>query len=190
MLEVLSTFVNQKNCTVLPFVLPSGIYRLEWEAFSPVNLSKRRTNPCKSLAQRPSGWSTTDPIEGPCIKLQGVFDLPRTSSGFESLAARRRMRVGLTAFGSRDNTLKSYQAALASFLSEFTGRQLGEITNEEILSFLNRVTEGRKPQTRRIRYAHLSAFFNFIRNNLDQEFRNPCDTPAMKRLFRNRAPSR
>ena len=91
---------------------------------------------------------------------------------------------------SRENTLKSYQAALASFLAEFTDRQIGEIATEEILSFLNRVTEGRKPQTRRVRYAHLSAFFNFIRNNLDPEFRNPCDTPAMKRLFRNRAPSR
>jgi integrase len=54
----------------------------------------------------------------------------------------------------------------------------------------DRVTEGKQPQTRRIRYAHLSAFFNFIRNNLDPDFRNPCDTPAMKRLFRNRAPGR
>jgi integrase/recombinase XerD len=91
---------------------------------------------------------------------------------------------------SRENTLKSYEAALAAFLAEFANRQIGEISTEEILSFLNRVTEGRKPQTRRIRYAHLSAFFNFIRNNLDPEFRNPCDTPAMKRLYRNRAPSR
>ncbi len=91
---------------------------------------------------------------------------------------------------SRENTLKSYHAALAAFLAEFTDRQIGEISTEEILSFLNRVTEGKKPQTRRVRYAHLSAFFNFIRNNLDPEFRNPCDTPAMKRLFRNRAPAR
>lgn len=91
---------------------------------------------------------------------------------------------------SRENTLKSYHAALATFLDEFADRQVGEISTEDVLSFLNRVTEGKKPQTRRIRYAHLSAFFNFIRNNLDPDFRNPCDTPAMKRLFRNRAPSR
>jgi hypothetical protein len=50
---------------------------------------------------------------------------------------------------SRDNTLKSYQVALGSFLDEFADRQIGEILTEEILSFLNRVTEGKKPQTRR-----------------------------------------
>jgi integrase len=93
-------------------------------------------------------------------------------------------------FGSKENTLKSYQAALATFLTEFAGRQIGDLSTEDVLSHLNRVTEGKKPQTRRVRYAHLSAFFNFIRNNLDPEFRNPCDTPAMKRLFRNRAPAR
>lgn len=83
---------------------------------------------------------------------------------------------------SRENTLKSYEAALAAFLAEFTDRQIGEISTEEILSFLNRVAEGKKPQTRRVRYAHLSAFFNFIRNNLDPDFQNPWATPAMKRL--------
>jgi integrase len=99
--------------------------------------------------------------------------------------------AGLTVYSvPLDNTLKSYESALAAFLAEFRDRQIGEITTEEILSFLNRVTEGKKPQTRRIRYAQLSAFFNFVRNNLDPEFRKPCDTPAMKRLYRNRAPSR
>jgi len=91
---------------------------------------------------------------------------------------------------SRENTLKAYQALSCIFLGEFADRQIGEISTEDILSFLNRVTEGKKPQTRRIRYAHLSAFFNFVRNNLHPDFRNPCDTPAMKRLFRNRAPAR
>jgi integrase/recombinase XerD len=91
---------------------------------------------------------------------------------------------------SRENTLKAYQAALDTFSAEFADRKISEISSEEILSFLNRVTEGKKPQTKRTRYAHLAAFFNFIRNNLDPDFRNPCDTPAMKRLFRNRAPAR
>ncbi|RJR40222.1 MAG: hypothetical protein C4576_20200, partial [Desulfobacteraceae bacterium] len=47
---------------------------------------------------------------------------------------------------SRENTLKSYEAALNPFLAEFANRQIGEISTEEVLSFLNRVTEGRKPQ--------------------------------------------
>jgi integrase/recombinase XerD len=91
---------------------------------------------------------------------------------------------------SRENTLKAYQAALDTFPAEFGDRKISEISPEEILLFLNRVTEGEKPQTRRTRYAHLAAFFNFIRNNFDSDFRNPCDTPPMKRLFRNRAPAR
>ncbi|MBN1104015.1 MAG: site-specific integrase [Deltaproteobacteria bacterium] len=52
---------------------------------------------------------------------------------------------------------------------------------------MNRLTEGRKQQTKRSRYAHLLAFFNFVRNNFDQDFRNPCDTPVLKKLFRARS---
>ena len=43
---------------------------------------------------------------------------------------------------------------------------------------------GRNPGTKRIRYAHLSAFFNFIRNNLDINFKNPCDSPMLRKMFR------
>jgi integrase/recombinase XerD len=91
---------------------------------------------------------------------------------------------------SRENTLKAYKTALETFSAEFADKKINELSSEDVLSFLNRVTEGKKPQTKRARYAHLTAFFNFIRNNLDPEFRNPCDTPAMKRLFRNRTPAR
>ncbi len=30
---------------------------------------------------------------------------------------------------------------------------------------------------------YLKAFFNFIRNNLDDQLPNPCDTPMLKKLF-------
>jgi integrase/recombinase XerD len=59
------------------------------------------------------------------------------------------------------------------------------LTSDEVLSFLNRVTEGTKQQTKRTRYSHLSAFFNFIKNNVGQNLQNFCDTPIMKKLFRN-----
>ena len=29
-----------------------------------------------------------------------------------------------------------------------------------------------------------SGIFQFIKNNLDPDFRNPCDTPMLKKLFR------
>ena len=86
---------------------------------------------------------------------------------------------------SRDNTLRAYQAVLSNFSREFGERNLQEITSDEVLSFLNRMTEGTKQQTKRTRYSHLSAFFNFIRNNIDQTLQNPFDTPMMKKLFRN-----
>jgi integrase/recombinase XerD len=85
---------------------------------------------------------------------------------------------------SKENTIRAYEAIFAKFCQEFGDRNLDELATEEVLSFLNQVTEGRKPQTRRTRYSHLSAFFNFIRNNLDHTFQNPCDTPMMKKLFR------
>jgi hypothetical protein len=64
------------------------------------------------------------------------------------------------------------------------------ILSHKVWVFLGKVTAGAKPQTKRIRYSQLSALLNFVRNNLDQDLRNPCDTPMMKKLFRNRPPLR
>jgi integrase/recombinase XerD len=85
---------------------------------------------------------------------------------------------------SKDNTLRAYEAIFSKFRQEFGGKELDELASDEVLYFLNQVTEGRKAQTRRTRYSHLSAFFNFIRNNVDHSFQNPCDTPMMRKLFR------
>ena len=63
------------------------------------------------------------------------------------------------------------------------------MTADTILTFLNKVTEGRKPGTKRVRYAHLSAFFNFIQNDIVSDLKNPCDSPMLKKLFRAKAPS-
>jgi hypothetical protein len=51
--------------------------------------------------------------------------------------------------------------------------------SQQILTYLNRLTEGNKPYTKRIRYSQLSSFFNFVRNNIDPELRNPCDRPMI-----------
>ncbi|MFC1814954.1 tyrosine-type recombinase/integrase [Thermodesulfobacteriota bacterium] len=87
---------------------------------------------------------------------------------------------------SKDNTVRAYELIIAQLLEEFKSVNLEEITTERILSFLNRITEGKKRQTKRTRYSHLLAFFNFIKNHIDQGFRNPCDTPILKKLFRAR----
>jgi len=85
---------------------------------------------------------------------------------------------------SKENSVRAYRLVLSKFCEEFGGDDLETMTTEKVLFFLNRITEGRKQQTKRSRYSHLLAFFNFIKNNLEQEFRNPCDTPMLKKLFR------
>jgi integrase/recombinase XerD len=37
-----------------------------------------------------------------------------------------------------------------------------------------------------VRYAQLSSFFNFIRNNIDPESTNPCDSPMIRKIYRER----
>ena len=87
---------------------------------------------------------------------------------------------------SKENTIRTYMLVLSKLCKEFGNENLEDITTERVLSFLNRITEGRKKQTKKTRYSHLLAFFNFIKNNIDQDFRNPCDTPMLKKLFRAR----
>jgi len=86
---------------------------------------------------------------------------------------------------SKDNTVKAYNMVLSNFNQEFGERDVQDITSDEVLSFLNRITEGVKQQTKHSRYAHLTALFNFIRTNIDENLQNPCDTPMLKKLFRS-----
>ncbi|MFC1505286.1 tyrosine-type recombinase/integrase [Thermodesulfobacteriota bacterium] len=68
--------------------------------------------------------------------------------------------------------------------NEFGDYELADLSVENILDFMNRLTEGRKPQTKRGRFTSLLAFFNFVKNNLDTDFINPCDSPMLSKLFR------
>jgi site-specific recombinase XerD len=52
---------------------------------------------------------------------------------------------------------------------------------------MSKFTEGRKPQTKRVRFAHLTAFFDFLRNNFDGDLQNPFDSPMLPKLFRPKA---
>ncbi len=58
------------------------------------------------------------------------------------------------------------------------------IISEEVLSFLNKITDGDKQQTKHGRYSHLKAFFNFIKINFDSNLKNPCDTTMLRKLYR------
>jgi integrase len=58
------------------------------------------------------------------------------------------------------------------------------LSSEKVLQFFNIGTDGCKPQTKRVRFSHLSAFFNFLKNNLDLNFENPCELPMLREIFR------
>ena len=70
------------------------------------------------------------------------------------------------------------------FCEAFSNYQLSELTVDTILDFLNQLTDGCKPQTKRVRYAHLAAFFNFIKNNIILDFISPCDSKMLRKLYR------
>jgi integrase len=88
---------------------------------------------------------------------------------------------------SKHNTVRAYQFTIEKFNQNFGNRNLNEVSTDDVLDFMTKFTEGRKPQTKRIRFSHLTAFFNFIRNNFDCDFKNPCDSKMLRKLFRPKA---
>ena len=74
----------------------------------------------------------------------------------------------------KKRTLQSYLPLLLRFGSQYGERLLKAIGPEEIFHFLEETTAGRARSTRRLRYAQLKAFYNFIINRCDFEMRNPC----------------
>ena len=86
------------------------------------------------------------------------------------------------------NTLRNYKSLLNNFINYIGNIELIAITADDVLTFLNKITDGTKQSTKRLRYSLLSAFFNFIKNSFDLEFRNPCDNPMIRELFRQGKP--
>ena len=88
---------------------------------------------------------------------------------------------------SKKNTVRAYEFTIAKFNQNFANLNLNEVSTDGILDFMADFTEGRKPQTKRVRFAHLTAFFNFLINNFDGDLQNPCDSPMLRKLFRPKA---
>ena len=89
---------------------------------------------------------------------------------------------------SKPNTVRSYEAILTKFDLTFGDKELAEISSEDILTFLDKITDGTKQQTRRTRYSHLAAFFNFIIANIDPKMQNPCADQLLKKLYKANVP--
>ena len=87
---------------------------------------------------------------------------------------------------SRPSTARAYEQFISTFHQQFGNHEVDDVTANDILEYMNRITEGLKANTIRAKFAYLHAFFNFIRINIDEEFINPCDTKMLRKLFRPR----
>jgi integrase len=85
---------------------------------------------------------------------------------------------------SKESTLDGYRFVLTKFTTVFGDREVGEISSDEILSFLSALSEGRRQATKRSRYSILSAFFTFVSQSYQPGMPNPCDSPILRKLFR------
>ena len=80
--------------------------------------------------------------------------------------------------------MTGYEFFLPKFANAFPDRDLETFSSEEVLSFLTKLSDGRKKATKRTRFASLTAFFNFIKNSYQSDLENPCDSPVLRKLFR------
>jgi integrase len=99
--------------------------------------------------------------------------------------SRYPLLAGVSQASFKKNTLKTYQSILSKLTTQFGERDLISLTPEEILSFLTQINQDTKQATKRTRYSQLTSFFNFITQNLDPNFRSPCDTPMLKKFYRS-----
>jgi site-specific recombinase XerD len=89
----------------------------------------------------------------------------------------------------KKNTLRNYEFVLDKFQNHFSDIELSAVTSEDVLAFMSTVTDGTKQNTKNLRFTLISAFFNFVKSSLDSEIGNPCDNPALRRLFRTGKPT-
>ena len=71
------------------------------------------------------------------------------------------------------NTIRAYQFIADQLCLNFKDFEVDQISPDEVLAFLNKLTEASRPYTKRIRYSQLSSFFNFVKNNIESDGPNP-----------------
>jgi integrase len=69
-------------------------------------------------------------------------------------------------------------------LSCFADRELDSIKPDEVYQFLENIIGTLAKSTRRLRYAQLKAFFNFVAEKRSPDLKNPCNAPLLSKTFR------
>ena len=81
-------------------------------------------------------------------------------------------------------TIDSYDYLLSRFERIYAERDLDSIGPDEIYTFLESQTHDLAKSTRRLRYAQLKAFYNFIIDRCSLNMKNPCNTSLLRKSYR------
>jgi integrase/recombinase XerD len=81
-------------------------------------------------------------------------------------------------------TIDSYVHLLSRFERIYAERALDSIGPNEIYTFLESLTQDLAKSTRRLRYAQLKAFYNFIIERCSLIMKNPCNTSLLSKSYR------
>jgi integrase/recombinase XerD len=85
----------------------------------------------------------------------------------------------------RKRTMESYRYLLEHLGNHFTDSHVEAITPDHIHQFLEALTEHAAKSTRRLRYAQVKAFFNFLINERNHSMKNPCHDSGMVKAFKS-----
>jgi integrase len=84
----------------------------------------------------------------------------------------------------KQRTIESYRLLMERFEVIYAQRDLETIAPDEIFHFLENLTGNMAKSTRRLRYAQLKAFYNFIIDRCSLNMRNPCSTSLLSKSFK------
>lgn len=84
----------------------------------------------------------------------------------------------------KQRSIYSYNYIQKRFEHKFGNYQVESISSDEIYQFLEEQTGGLSKSTRRLRYAQLKTFFNFIIGQFDLNIKNPCSSLTLSKAFK------
>jgi integrase/recombinase XerD len=84
----------------------------------------------------------------------------------------------------KTRTIESYTLLLDRFNVIYAEKALDGISPDEIFHFLEDMTRSMAKSTRRLRYAQLKAFYNFIIDRCSLNMRNPCNASLLSKSFK------
>ena len=85
---------------------------------------------------------------------------------------------------TRPNTVRSFSFTLNMFQEFFSGREMADVNESNIIEFISDIAGDCSPSTKNSRVGVIRAFYNFIIEVTDASFANPCHRPMIRKLFK------